>query len=159
MLNYTLKISAVITVTKMLMLYQTKREQKNEMIWLMKQNAWSRKNAEKQASSHFELIKKMINCFMILTSHDRNFSLMNWMLCLHTYEMKIRYDTNTNDVIEWRENKLLFSHISFIMSALWFMMHELVKMTQIKLLKNVLLLNIDEDDKIVKENSQLLIIN
>ena len=117
-LNYMLKISVIVTVIRMLMLYQIKKKQKNKMIWLMKQNAWNRKNAKKQASSYFKLIKKMINCFMILINHNRNFNLMNWMLCLHIYRMKIRYNTNTNNMIEWKKNKLLFSHINFIMSAL-----------------------------------------
>ncbi len=125
----------------------------------MKQNIWSRKNVKKQVLNYFELIREMINCFIMLISHKKNFSLMNWILYLHMYKMKIRYNINMNNMIEWRRNKLLFDYISFIMLALQFMMHKLIKMMWMKLLKNVLLLNVNKNDKIAEENSQLLIIN
>ena len=100
MLNYILKIFIIIIIIRMLMLYQIKKEWKNKMTWLIKQDVWNRKNIEKQASNHFKLIKKIINYFMMLTNHDKNFSLMNWMLHLCMYRMKIRYDTNANNIIK-----------------------------------------------------------
>ena len=154
-MDYTPKISAIVTVARMLVLYQAKREREDEVARLMEQDAWSREDAEEQAPSHFELVKKMANRFMTLTSHGGNPSPMDWMLRLRTYGMKIRYDTNADGVIEWRGDKLLFGHISFTMPALRSMVHGLVEMARMELLKDVLLLDVNEDGKIAEGNSQL----
>ena len=61
---------------------------------------WNKKNAEKQVSNHFKLIKKIINCFIMLINYKKNFNLMNWMLYLCMYEIKIKYDMNADNMIK-----------------------------------------------------------
>jgi hypothetical protein len=97
------------------------------------------------AVSHFELIKESANCFMTLTSYGGMPSLMDWLLRLRTYGMKIWFNTNADGVIEWVGDTLLYGHICFTMPGLRLMIYGLVETTQFELQKQLLLLDIDKD--------------
>jgi len=122
---------------------------------IIKRDGFSREDAEDQVPSHFDLVKEMANGFMTLTSYGGNPSPMDWLLRLRTYGIKIRFNTNADRVIQWVGDTLLYGHIKFSIAGLRSMIYGLVKITRMELRKELLLLDVDKDGRIVEGATQL----
>ena len=133
MLSYMPTISAIIIVVRMLVLYKASKAQKEYIVEIIEKEGFNKEDVNKQALSYFNLVKEMANWFIMLTSYRGNPSLMNWLLWLCIYGMKIRFTTNADSVVEWVEDMLLYSYIKFSMAGLWLIIYGLVKMIQMEL--------------------------
>jgi hypothetical protein len=91
-MNYTPVLSAVVTITRGLVVYR---------VWLTHQNAiqagmeggMEEREARERAPSIFEEVKEIVQRFMILTVFDGMPSLMDRILHMRTYGMKVRFST------------------------------------------------------------------
>jgi hypothetical protein len=72
--------------------------------------------------------------------------------------MKIRFTTNADGVVEWVGDTLLYGHIKFSMAGLRSMIHGLVETTRMELRKELLLLDVDEDGRVVDGATQVPVI-
>jgi len=79
-------------------------------------------------------VVKMMNQFMMRDSH----SLMQWMLNLRTYELKIHYNIISEDHIDWVKNQILYKSIQFSMSEFRDMIHELMRKIRRMLMKDLI---------------------
>jgi hypothetical protein len=91
-MNYTPVLSAVVTITRGLVVYRA---------WLTHQNAiqagvergMEEREARERAPSIFEEVKEMVQKFMTLTMFDGMPSPMDRILHMRTYGMKVRFST------------------------------------------------------------------
>jgi hypothetical protein len=151
---YTPTLSAVVTVARMLVLFQAKRSREERIAHLMEDDGWVKEEAELMAPAHFDLVKEMAERFMTLTRFGGRPSPMDWMLRLRTYGMKIRFNTAADGVVDWQGDRLLYGHISFTMAELRGMIHGLVTTIRENMWKDLLLLDIGEDGVVKKGTTQ-----
>ena len=88
------------------------------MAEIIKKEGFSKEDTDKQILSHFNLVKEIANKFIILINYKNNPSLMDWLLQLYIYKIKIRFTTNANSIVEWIKNILLYRHIKFSIAGL-----------------------------------------
>jgi hypothetical protein len=69
---YTLVLSAVVTVNRMLVLYKAKRERENEIRIRQKVSGESAQVAQHKARNYFHRIKGMVQRFITIISYDGN---------------------------------------------------------------------------------------
>ena len=67
---------------------------------IIKKEGFSKKDINKQILSYFNLIKEIANRFIILINYKSNPSLINWLLRLYIYKIKIKFTINADSVIE-----------------------------------------------------------
>ena len=61
----------------MLVLYKASKARKKHIAEIIEKKGFSKEDADKQAPSHFDLVKKIANGFIILTSYRGNPSLID----------------------------------------------------------------------------------
>jgi len=138
--NYSLILFIMIKISRFMMIQQE-----------LKMNDSSRLDSQDSHSSSFSVkeirivqseclkyVAKMMNRFMIRDNH----SLMQWMLDLRTYELKIHYNIISEDHIDWMKNQILYKSIQFSMNEFRDMIHELMRESRRMLMKDLIF----EDD-------------
>ena len=149
---------AIVTVARILVLYKASKARKERVAKIIKKEGFSKEDIDKQVLSHFNLVKEMANRFIILINYRGNPSPINWLLRLYIYRIKIRFTTNTDSVVEWVGDTLLYGHIKFSIASLRSIIYRLIETTQIKLRKELLLLNVNEDGRVVDRAIQVPVI-
>ena len=129
----------------MLVLYKASKARKKHIAEIIKKEGFSKEDVDKQTLSHFNLVKEIANRFIILINYRGNPSPIDWLLRLYIYRIKIRFTTNTDSIIEWVGNILLYKYIKFSMTGLRSIIYRLIKIIQMELQKELLLLNINKD--------------
>ncbi|THV89779.1 hypothetical protein D6D25_09744, partial [Aureobasidium pullulans] len=113
--NFTPKLSALVTVTRALVVYQA---------WLIQEvgrqagldTGITERQAKEEAPSIFESVKKMVNQFMTLTTYGGMPSPMDRILHMRTYGFQIRFNTKATGVVTWpKANTIAINKISFTM--------------------------------------------
>ncbi len=110
-LIYTPMLSAVVTTSKMIVLYKaylTRDEQVQKMTQARIDEGFgedvARRVACEDAPAHFDLVQRMADRFMGLTSKGGRPSPMDFILRLRTYGIQIRYDTTEDGLVDWQES-------------------------------------------------------
>ena len=67
---------------------------------IIKKKGFSKEDTDKQTLSHFNLVKEIANGFIILINYKSNPSLINWLLRLYIYRIKIKFTTNADGIVE-----------------------------------------------------------
>ena len=127
MLSYTPIISVIVIVIRMLILYKASKAWKEYIAEIIKKEGFSKKDIDKQISNYFNLVKEIANRFIILINYKSNPSLIDWLLRLYIYRIKIKFTTNINSVIEWVGDILLYKYIKFSMVGLQLIIYRLIK--------------------------------
>jgi RecQ family ATP-dependent DNA helicase len=83
-----------------------------------------------------ELVKKMMNHFMVRGTHGP----MEWMLDLRTYGMKIFFNTTSSGNVDWDGNILLYKSLQLRVPAFRSMIHGLVDETRRILIEDLMLM-------------------
>ena len=65
-------ILAIVTVTRILVLYKASKAQKEHVMEIIKKKGFSKEDTNEQTPSHFDLVKEMANQFITLTSYRGN---------------------------------------------------------------------------------------
>jgi hypothetical protein len=146
-LGYTPKLSAIVTVARVLVVYQA-RLKRIEAIEEWTRAGYDHEAAEALAPSHFTLVADMAGRFMTMIAFGGQPTPMDWILRLRTYGMSIRYSTNADGVVDWVGDTLLIGHIQFSMASLRSMVHGLVQTARVALRKQLLLLDVDEEGRV-----------
>jgi hypothetical protein len=110
-LIYTPKLSAVVSTSRMLVLYQSTQMRQEKMDTLAEQEGWGPEDAAAMAPSHHQLVQEMANRFMTLTEYGGKPTPMDTILRLRAFGFKIRFTTNAEGVIDWVGDTLLYSNI------------------------------------------------
>jgi superfamily II DNA helicase RecQ len=146
--EYTTNLSAFVTVAKMLVLLQAKTQRGQSIDGIMLREGVSKKMAEERAPEHFDLVKEMVQRFMVLTTFNGKPTPMNFVLQLRAYGMRMHMDMNADGVGYWIGDQLVLGYSQFTMAQLRSMIHGLVQMARIQLLRELLLLSVDEEGRI-----------
>lgn len=139
-LGYTAKQAAVVSVSRMLVLYQAKLKREEQITKLDAQG-----QPREKAHEHFELVKRMANRFMTLTQYDGKATPMDSILRLKAYGMHIRYNTAAEGVVDWVGDTVLYGNIQFTMAQLRSMIHGTIASARRQLLWDLMLLEVDDE--------------
>lgn len=114
-LVYTPKQSAIVSTSRMLVLYQsTKMRQQEVEKWTAQ--GYGAEDAAAMAPGHYEFVQDMSHRFMTLVQYGRKPTPMDAILRLRAFGFKIRFTSNAEGVIDWIGDTLLYSNIQFSMS-------------------------------------------
>ncbi len=86
-------------------------------------------------------VVRMMNWFMMQDSHN----LMQWMMNLRTYELKIHFNIISDDHIDWVNDQILYKSIQFSMSDFRDMIHELMRESHCMLMKDLMFKDVELD--------------
>ncbi|KAJ1673709.1 hypothetical protein EV182_004712, partial [Spiromyces aspiralis] len=144
-LVYTPVLSAIVTVARMLVLYQAKRARDEEVRNWRQLTGESEAKVRDRARSHFDRVREMVQRFMTIVAFNGQPSPMDSVLRLRAYGKAIRANTNADGVVDWHGDELLIGRVQFGMASLRAMIHGLLHMARAQLRRAVLLLDVDED--------------
>jgi superfamily II DNA helicase RecQ len=148
-LQYTTDLSAIVTVSKMLVLYRANRTRTGRIEQLVA-GGMGRVEAADAAPAHVDLVRDMARRFMLLAAFDGQPSPMDTIIRLRTFGMAIRDDTAADGKVDWVGDKVLCGSISFTMGQLRGMVQGLIVRARRLLLKELLLLDVDDDGTVVE---------
>jgi hypothetical protein len=141
-LQYTPDLSAIVTVGKMLVLYQANRTRTGRIEQLMA-DGMGRVEAEEAAPAHIDLVQDMASRFVMLTGVGGRPSPMDSVMRLRTFGLAIRNDTAADGTVDWVGDKVLCGTSSFTMGQLRGMVQGLLVRTRRLLLKELMLLEVE----------------
>jgi len=98
--NFTLKLSAVVTGIRSIVVYVGYMHRRH-VVGNYISEGFDRREAEKRALFVFNTVQDLVNRFMTLTSFGGKPSLIDTMLHMRTYGMKIRYTIKGEARISW----------------------------------------------------------
>jgi hypothetical protein len=139
-LVYTPRLSAVVTVARMLVLYRAHCQRREDIGRRQERYKESKAMAEARATSHFDRVQAMVDRFMTIVSHGGQPRPMDAILRLRAYGKAIRANTNADGVVDWQGDTLLYGHVSLSMGALRGMVHGLLDETRRQLREEILML-------------------
>jgi hypothetical protein len=151
-LLYTPKQSAVISISRMLVLYRS-TQLRQEQVDKLAAEGWGSEDAAAMAPAHLEFVQDMANRFMTLTEYNGKPTPMDSILRLRAFGFKIRFTTNAEGVIDWVGDTLLYGNIQFSMPQLRSMIHGMIASARQHILKKLLLLQVDSEGSIVKNTT------
>lgn len=123
-LDYTPIYSAVIKVVRMLVVYQSIVEQREEIRELEKK--MDRVEALEASTGLFRIVRSKVQRFMTTVTVKTQPGPMDWIFESRTYGLRIRFTTAASPVIDWVGEQVVYQKIRFTMSMLADMLHELV---------------------------------
>jgi hypothetical protein len=97
-LMYTPKQSAIVTVARMLVVYQASCERRRQIAKLV-DDGYGEEPAGRVASTHFELVQEMCNRFMVITDDKHPPTPMDAVFRLRSFGFAIRYTTKAEGVV------------------------------------------------------------
>ncbi|KAI4221646.1 MAG: hypothetical protein L6R40_008618 [Gallowayella cf. fulva] len=131
--EYSQTLSALITTSRALVLYHAS----------LVRDAALQQGKEK-APTVFELVKEMVRRFMTLTEFDGEPSPMNRMLHMRTYAYAKAKETMSAGRVSWDRDRILIDKQSFTLADLQSMVKGLYETVRLQLLRDILLLDVDE---------------
>ncbi|KDN59860.1 hypothetical protein CSUB01_11029 [Colletotrichum sublineola] len=125
--DYTTIYSAVIKVSRMLVVYQSAIERKDAVTERAKEVGVEA--AEDEVPSIFRYVRAKVQRFMTRTSGapDAEPTPMDWILEMRTMGLKIQYDTPIPGHVDWIKDEISFRRARFSMGQLSDMTHGLVQ--------------------------------
>ncbi|KAL6149849.1 hypothetical protein ACJBU6_11377 [Exserohilum turcicum] len=138
-LTYTPKQSAVVAISRMLVLYQAHKERTAKVDKLVA-GGYSEEAASRIAPTHLELVQDMGYRFMVLAEFNGQPTPMDAVLRLRAFGFTAQFNTNAEGVIDWVGDTLLYGQIQFSMAQLRTMVHGMIASTRQDMLKQLLLL-------------------
>lgn len=162
-LIYTPMLSAVVTTSKMIVLYRaylTREDEVKKIARVRIEEGFgddvAKKMACEDAPAHFDLVQRMADRFMGLTSKGGRPSPMDYILRLRTYGIQIRYDTTEDGLVDWQGERVLYGHIDFTMSALRGMAFGMIQECRVLLFRNLLMVEVNNDGELTKQGMATL---
>jgi hypothetical protein len=152
------KQSAIITTSRMLVLYKATQMRQEDVSKLTSQG-YNTEQAVAMAKTHLDFMQEMASCFMTLMAFNGRPMPMDSILRLQVFGMKIRLTTNAESVIDWIGDTLLYGNIRFSMSQLRSMIHGMIASTQQHVWGKLMLLQTDSEGEIVAGTTRLPMIH
>jgi hypothetical protein len=148
-LTYTPKQSAMVSTSRMLVLYRS-TQMRREQVGKLSAEGWGLEDAAAMAPPHLEFVQDMANRFMTLSEYNGKPTPMDSILRLRAFGFKIRFTTNAEGVIDWMGDTLLYGNIQFSMPQLRSMIHGMIASARQHMLAKLMLLQVDGEGSIVK---------
>ena len=143
LLIYTLILSAVVTIRRMLVMFKANCVHRQEVKRLIDEEGLEEAVAERRALSHYSQVMEIANEFMGVVNSGEVNHPMSYILGVRSYGLKIRYNTVDDGKIIWKGNTISYGNIDLSMSKLRSMMHGLVETAREQLCKELLLMEYD----------------
>lgn len=131
--EFSQTLSALITTSKALVVHYAN---------FVREGALQRE--EEKPPTAFELVKDMVRRFMTLTEFNGEPSPMNRMLHMRTYAYAKAKETMSAGRVSWDRDRLLIDKQSFTLADLQSMAKGLYETVRLQLLRDILLLDVDE---------------
>jgi hypothetical protein len=135
--DFSPTLSALITTSKALVVHQARCQQDAAL-----------QDDPETAPTAFELVRDMAERFMTLSDYKGTPSPMNRMLRLRTLARKLAGQRNTPGMVAWDGDRVLVDKQSFTLTDLRSMVKGLCETVRLQLLKDVLLLEMEETDNV-----------
>ncbi|KAL8300987.1 hypothetical protein RB593_003818 [Gaeumannomyces tritici] len=148
-LVFTPRLSAVVTVTRMLVLYRAHRDREDEVRRRREERGEGEEEAKRNAVGHFPRVQEMVRRFMTIVAYDGRPTPMDSILRLRAYGRAIRANTNAEGLVDWHGDTLLFGSVQLSMASLRAMVHGLLHEARVGLRRDVLLVETDEEGELV----------
>ena len=132
-LNYTPKLSAIITTSRWLVLYSAVIKRRHLIT-----ESEANQNVNFPILTHFLLVKKWTHRLLVLNEFGVSPKPWNWIYKLRTYGLKIRYTESSLGSIIWNGPELHYADISISMSQLRGLIHGLLSTAKAHLLEDIL---------------------
>jgi superfamily II DNA helicase RecQ len=130
-------LSALITTSKALVIHHAQRQHDEALL-----------RYPDTAPTAYELVKEMAERFLTLCDYQGAPSPMNRILRLRTLARTEAKKHNTSGIVAWDRDRLLVDKQSFTLADLRSMIKGLCETVRLQLLKDVLLLDLDERDRV-----------
>jgi superfamily II DNA helicase RecQ len=151
-LIYTPKQSAVVSTSRMLVLYRS-TQMRQDQIDKLAAEGWGAEDAAAMATPHLEFVRDMANRFMTLIEYNGKPTPMDSILRLRAFGFKIRFTSNAEGVIDWVGDTLLYGNIQFSMPQLRSMIHGMLASARQHILANLMLLQVDSEGSIARNTT------
>ena len=139
-INYTPILAAVITTMRAIVVYKAWRTRRNQ-IEMNITNGITKAYAHEGVPSVFELVKKDVDRFMIMTEFGGYPTPINTIYIQKMYGMKIRYTTKAEGQISWEgDDTVLVRKIKFSMGDVRSVVHGLLAIVRTQLVEELCIL-------------------
>jgi superfamily II DNA helicase RecQ len=142
-INYTPKLSAVVTVLRALVVYQAWEERQADIQRRIDEGS-DEKEAREQARATIEGVRESVRRFMTLTEYGGKVAPMNHILQQRTYGMAIRNTTKAPPRIGWQGDTVSIDKIKFSIEDIRTVVFGLWETARRRLVKELLFVE-DED--------------
>jgi hypothetical protein len=151
-MGYTPKQSAVVAISRMLVLYQATRLRQEHIDQLLSEG-YAAADAANIAPPHVEFVQAMANRFMTLTAYNGKPTPMNAVLEMRAFRFKIRFTTKAEGTVDWIGDTLLIGNIQFSMPQLRSMVHGMVASARQQMLASLMFLQVDGEGSVAAETT------
>jgi len=144
--EYTTNYSAIVKLARALVIehaYQTRCKQ-IESVQAMDYDEEQMNRAIECCTSHYELVRKMVNRFMGLEGARREPSPMDWIVSKRSYGMAIRFTTTADARVTWTGTRVIYRKIEFDMTQLQIMVHTAVANARMILMRDLMMIPLDK---------------
>lgn len=147
--EFTPTLSAVVTTSKMMVIYKAKLDREDEVQNLQEREGFEEEEAYRVAEEHHARVEQMVSRFMVLMEFGKSGPTpMDTILRLRAYGRTIHDTSNAAGVIDWHGDQLLYGKAMFSMDSLRAMIHSMVQEGRLQLRRRVLLLKTDDEGEI-----------
>jgi hypothetical protein len=151
-MGYTPKQSAVVAISRMLVLYQATLLRQGRVDQLLSEG-YAAADAANIAPPHLEFVQEMANRFITLTEYNGKPTPMNAVLQLRAFGFKIRFTTKAEGTVDWIGDTLLIGNIQFSMPQLRSMVHGMIASARQQMLASLMLLQMDGEGGIAADTT------
>jgi superfamily II DNA helicase RecQ len=143
-INYTPKLSAVVTVLRALVVYQAWQERQADVQQRIESGVEERE-AKEQARATIEGVRESVRQFMTLTEYGGRVTPMNHILQQRTYGMAIRNTTKAPPRIGWQGDTVSIDKIKFSVEDVRTAVFGLWETARRRLVKELLFIEDEKD--------------
>lgn len=140
--DYTKIYSAVIKLARAMVIEQAHQTWKRQMAAAQILGC-DEEEAIESTSSHYELVREMVDRFMGLEGSRRAPTPMDWIVSKRSYGMAIRFTTTADGTVTWIGDTIIYKKVEFSMMQLRFMVHSVVANTRMELLQHLMMIPLD----------------
>ena len=145
-IDYTPKLSAVVTVLRGLVVYRAWNERQAE-ISRCEGEGMSRAKAQQSARGVHEFVQEPVRRFMTLIEYGGSSTPMNHILQQRTYSMAIRNTTKAPATVGWQGDTILIGKIQFTVNDVRKVVFGLCETARRRLVRDLLFIEYEDDDE------------
>lgn len=114
-IDYTPIYSAVVKVARILVVYDSYRQQEDEVAELMRVKKIDEEDARDEVTGIFSIVRNKVQRFMTRTTAlpDASPTPIDWIFEARTYGMHIRFNTMAGGTIDWQGQRIKHRGIKF----------------------------------------------
>ena len=113
-MNYTKKLSAIISISKLLVLSKAYYTRTSQVTLYARQYQISEEEAREneEIPSFYTLVQASTNRFLLLNDINKQAYPFDWIIRLRSYGLKIRYNYTSSGQITWKDDEISLENIT-----------------------------------------------